>query len=260
MRSLREALEQGKRAALVTVTGTEGAPPSQVGLRLAVIDDGTVFGTLGCDGFDRSGAEDGLRSIEEGAQFESRYQWDSGSVAIVEVKSFRPGDRPPLPSADIPELLVVGTGPVARAAVALGEAMGFHVRVAAGPQSPGLDEFDRADEVILTPDTRAVEALRPGPNTYVVICGHDAGFSQPVLRALIKSESPYLGMMGSSRHTSHLFGELKSQGYSEDEIGRVHSPIGLDIGAQTPEEIALSAIAEIVAFRRRRPTRPRPLR
>lgn len=163
----------------------------------------------------------------------------------------------PVRKADIPELLVVGTGPVARAAVALGEAMGFHVRVAAGPGSPGLDEFDRADEVILTPDARAVEALRPGPNTYVVICGYDWEFSHQALRSLMKSDSPYLGMMSSRSHAGHLFDELRSIGFPEEAIAKVHTPVGLDIGAQTPEEIALSAIAEIVAARRGNPARSR---
>lgn len=254
---MREALDGGKRAALVTVTGVEGTPPSRPGLQLAVTEDGVVHGTLGCDGFDRSGTDDGRKAMAESREFDNRYKWEKNSFAIVAIKPYAPGDRVYIRMAEIPELLVVGTGPVARGLVAIGEAMGFQVRVAAGPQSPGLDEFDGADEVILTPDVRAVEALRPGPNTYVVICGHDEEFSQPVLRALMKSESPYLGMMGSSRHTGHLFEELKAQGFAEEELARVRSPVGLDLGAQTPEEIALAAIAEIVAVQRGKPGRPR---
>lgn len=257
VRAVREAIEEGKRAALVTVTGVEGTPPSKPGLQLAVIDDGEVHGTLGCDGFDRSGAEDGMRAIKKGEGFTSRYRWEEESFAVVAVRPYAPGDRIYVRRAEIPELLVVGTGPVARALVGLGEAMGFQVRVAAGPTSPRPDEFDGADEVILTPDVRAVEALRPGSNTYVVICGHDEKFSQPVLRTLIRSDSPYLGMMGSRRHTAHLYDELRSSGYSEEEISRVHSPVGLDIGGETPEEVALSALAEIVAVRRGKPTRHR---
>jgi xanthine dehydrogenase accessory factor len=221
-----------------------------------VIEDGVVHGTLGCDGFDRDGAEDGLKAIAEARSFDNRYRWEKDSFAIVSVKPYAPGDRVYVRRAEIPELLVVGTGPVARALVGIGEAMGFQVRVAAGPSSPGLDEFDRADEVILTPDARSVEALRPGPNTYVVICGHDEEFSQPVLRALMNSDSPYLGMMGSRRHTGHLYEELAER-FSDEEIARVHSPVGLDLGAETPEEIALSAIAEIVAVQRGKPGRPR---
>lgn len=255
IRAVRDAVDGGKRAALVTVTGVEGTPPSRRGLQLAVVEDGVVHGTLGCDGFDRSGAEDGLEAIREGRSFENRYRWEKDSFAVVSVKPYAPGDRVYVRRAEIPELLVVGTGPVARALVAIGEAMGFQVRVAAGPPSPRPHEFDGADEVILAPDVRAVEALRPGPNTYVVICGHDKEFSQPVLRALMNSESPYLGMMGSRRHTGHLYEELGEQ-FSTIQIAKVHSPVGLDLGAETPEEIALSAIAEIVAVQRGRPGRP----
>lgn len=255
IRAVRDAVDKGKRAALVTVIGIEGTPPSRPGLQLAVIEDGTLHGTLGCDGFDRSGAKDGRKSINEGKSLEGRYRWESKSFALVEIKPYQPGDRVYIRQAEIPELLVVGIGPVARALVALGEAMGFQVRVAAGPPAPGVDEFDGADEVILTPDVRAVEALRPGPNTYVVICGHDEEFSQPVLRALMKSQSAYLGMMGSKRHTGHLLGQLRSLGFDEEDLLRVHSPVGLDLGAETPEEIALAAIAEIVALRRGKPGR-----
>lgn len=254
IRAVRDAVDRGMRAALVTVTGVEGAPPSRVGLQLAVTEEGVVHGTLGCDGFDRSGLEDGLLAIKDSRSFDNRYRWDKESFAVVSVKPYAPGDRVYVRRAEIPELLVVGTGPVARALVALGGAMGFQVRVAAGPPSPKPHEFDGADEVILTPDVRSVEALRPGPNTYVVICGHDEEFSQPVLRALMSSETPYLGMMGSRRHTAHLYDELAER-FSKTQIARVHSPVGLDLGAETPEEIALSAVAEIVAVQRGKPGR-----
>lgn len=246
------ALEEGRSAVIVTVTAVEGNPPSHPGMRLAVLDDQSTFGSLGCDGFDRSGAIDGKRAIQDGRRFKARYEWDDDSYITVDVKPFRPGEPFRVHPLDIPELLVVGTGPVARALVSLGDSMGFRVRVAAGPGPPSVGEFEDAEEVILTPDARAVEALRPGGQTYVVICGHDEEFSDPVLKALLASESPYLGMMGSTRHTGHLRDELLAAGFSEDVLSRVHSPVGLDIGAETPQEIALSALAEIVAVRRGR--------
>lgn len=169
---------------------------------------------------------------------------------MVEVRAYYPGEALPGGHFDIPELLVVGTGPVARSLVILGEAMGYHVRVAAGPSSPSVGEFDGADEVIVTPFAKDVEALRPGANTYVVICGHDDEFSIPVLHALMKSEVPYLGMMGSNRHTGYLLEELLGAGYNDIQVARVHSPVGLPIGSETPEEIALSILAQIVAVRR----------
>lgn len=240
----------------MTVARVEGSPPARVGLTLSVTEEGEISGTLGCDGFDRSGAKDGAKAIETGERFEARYNWDDGSFVVVDVRPFGPGNEAQVPPGEIPELLVVGGGPVARALVALGDPMGFRVRVAAGPEPPSVGEFEHAEEVILTPDARAVEALRPGPNTYVVICGHDEKFHQPVLKALLTSESPYLGMMGSSRHTGHLLSELKELGFGEESLFRVHSPVGIDIGAETPEEIALSALAQVVEVRRGTVRRP----
>ncbi|MEO7804490.1 MAG: XdhC family protein [Actinomycetota bacterium] len=152
---------------------------------------------------------------------------------------------------DIVELLVVGTGPVASALVVLGEAMGYHVRVAAGPRSPSVGEFDGADEVIVTLTPSEVEALRPGANTYVVICGNDEEFSRPVLRALLPGPVPYLGMMASKSHASQLIDELKALGFDEAALAKVHSPVGLPIGSDTPEEIAISVLAQIVQVRRK---------
>lgn len=254
VRAVREALGRGERAALLTVVETHGKPPSKPGMQLAVLEDGTTYGTLGCDGFDQAGAADGTRCIADGA-LESRYEWDGKSHVLVKVTPYSPGERVGAGSRDIPELLIVGVGPVARALVALGEPLGFQVRVAAGPVAPGLDDFEGADEVILTPDVRSVAALRPGSNTYVVICGHDKEFSQPVLEALLRSDAPYLGIMGSHRHTGHLAEDLRRIGFDDQAIARVHSPVGLDIGSETPEEIALSALAEIIAYRRGRPVR-----
>jgi xanthine dehydrogenase accessory factor len=248
--AIRKALERGAGAALVTVTQVIGEAPSRVGMKLAIDQEGEVFGTLGCDGFDSSGLADARKSMSEISHFESQYPWHDGAAITVSVKPFKPGDRIASAIREIPELLIVGGGPVARALLELGEPLGFNVRVAAGPASPKVGEFDGADEVVVVTEVRDVEALRPNANTYVVICGHDVAFSQPVLRTLIRSDATYLGMMGSRRHTSHLYDELRSEGFSEVELARVHTPVGLDLGAETPEEIALSVLAQIVAIRR----------
>lgn len=249
------ALESGKRAALVTVTRIEGQPPSKPGLSLGVVEDGTVYGTLGCDGFDRSGAADALRAIVEGEVLRATYDWDEASRVAVEVRPYRPGERVEAPDAR-PELLVVGSGPVARALVRLAAPLGFRVRVAAGPGDTSREDFGGADEVVKTPDASALDRVRAGRDTYIVICGHDEEFSRPALRRLLGSDAPYLGMMGSRRHTGHLLEELQAEGFPHDRIARVHSPVGLDVGAETPEEIALSALAQIVALRRGGTGRP----
>ena len=245
----REALRRGQRAAVVTVTDLEGAPPSRRGMALTVIDDGTVHGTLGCDGFDRAGVADAMRAMSEGRSRRAKYDWDDASRIAVEVRPYGPGDRVAEPASSSAELLVVGAGAVARALVTLAKALGFRVRVVTGPFERGPNDFDAADEVLESTDAKSLERLSISPATYVVICGHDDEFSQPALRALMRSPAPYLGMMGSKRHTGHLLEKLRAAGFTAEQIARVHSPVGLNIGAEAPEEIALSAMAQIVAER-----------
>lgn len=249
--AVREALERGERAALVTVTGLEGSPPSREGMALGVLESGARFGTLGCDGFDESGEHDAMRALRERVRLERTYDWDEASRVRVDIRPFAPGEAVPGSTAR-PELIVIGTGPVARALAVLGKVVGFAVRAV----SLGPSEVEDPDERVVVRSVAELTRLRLGPESYVVIAGHDREFSQEALRMLLLSEAPYLGMMGSRRHTGNLLDELRAAGVSDRSLARVHTPVGLDLGAQTPEEIALSAIAHIVAVRRGRSGSP----
>lgn len=250
--AVSEALQRGERAALVTVTGLEGDPPSREGMALGVLESGATFGTLGCDGFDHSGAADAARALREKIRLERSYDWDASSRIRVDVRPFEPGETVP-GKIDRPELVVVGAGPVGRALVAFGRVLGFRVRAVTEGKS---DEMREADERVAIHDASELARLAVGPESYVVIAGHDESFSQPALKALLDSNAPYLGMMGSRRHTGPLLEELRKSGHTKDSLARVHTPVGLDLGAQTPEEIALAAIAQIVAVRRGRSGSP----
>jgi xanthine dehydrogenase accessory factor len=249
--AVREALERGERAAIVTVTALEGTPPSKEGMALGVLASGERFGSLGCDGFDESGEHDAMRALRESVRLERTYDWDETSRIRVDVRPFAPGDTVPGSTAR-PELIVIGTGPVARALAAMGRLLGFVIRTV----SVGPSDAPEPDERVVVRNAKELVRLRLGPESYVVIAGHDREFSQAALRILLLSEAPYLGMMGSRRHTGGLLDELRAAGISEGSLARVHTPVGLDLGAQTPEEIALAAIAHIVAVRRGRTGSP----
>ena len=220
-------------------------------MALGVLESGERFGSLGCDGFDESGEHDAMRALRERVRLERTYEWDEGSRVRVEVRPFAPGETVPGSTAR-PELIVVGTGPVARALAAIGKLLGFTIRAV----SVGPSDAPEPDERIVVRNAKELVRLRLGPESYVVIAGHDREFSQAALRILLLSEAPYLGMMGSRRHTGGLLDELRAAGISDRSLARVHTPVGLDLGAQTPEEIALAAIAHIVAVRRGRTGAP----
>src|SRR5437867_11262140 len=126
--AVRDALERGERAVLVTVTALEGSPPSREGMALGVLETGERFGSLGCDGFDESGEHDAMRALRERVRLERTYDWDEASRVRVEVRPFVPGETVP-GSTTRPELIVIGTGPVARALAAIGTVLGFTIRV-----------------------------------------------------------------------------------------------------------------------------------
>jgi len=249
--AVREALERGEPAALVTVTALEGSPPSREGMALGVLESGERFGSLGCDGFDESGERDAMRALRERVRLERTYDWDDASRVRVEIRPFAPGETVPGSTAR-PELIVIGTGPVGRALAAIGKVLGFTIRAV----SLGPSDAPEPDERIVVRNAKELTSLRLGPESYVVIAGHDREFSQAALRILLLSDAPYLGMMGSRRHTGGLLDELRAAGVSDRSLARVHTPVGLDLGAQTPEEIALAAIAHIVALRRGRSGAP----
>jgi xanthine dehydrogenase accessory factor len=147
---------------------------------------------------------------------------------------------------------------VASALSCLGEKSGFHVRVAAGPDAYSVGDFEGADEVIVTPEPQDVEALRPDANTYVAICSEVNEFAEEVLLTLMPTEVPYLGVMLKKGKAAALFKKLGKLGFDETSITRVHMPIGLSLGSQTPEEIAISILAELVGARRQAATPGKP--
>ncbi len=158
--------------------------------------------------------------------------------------------RAPHDPGVIPQLLVVGTGKVASSLARLAERSGFHVRVAAGPDAYSVGEFEGADEVIVTPEPQDVEALRPDASTYVAICSEVNEFAEEVLQTLMATDVPYLGVMLKKGKAAGAFKRLGKLGFSEAQIARVRMPIGLALRSQSPEEIAISILAEIVSVRR----------
>ncbi|HVL50526.1 MAG TPA: lysine--tRNA ligase [Actinomycetota bacterium] len=192
-----------------------------------------------------------VAAMPESGSAAGRRAADSAALRAAGTPSTRPGQRAaPHDPGQIPQLLVVGTGKVASSLSCLAERSGFHVRVAAGPDPYSVGEFEGADEVIVTPEPQDVEALRPGANTYVAICSEVNEFAEQVLLTLMPTEVPYLGVMLKKGKAAALFKRLGKMGFDESKIARVRMPIGLALRSQTPEEIAISILAELVGTRR----------
>ena len=221
---------------LATVIRLDGAPPSRPGAKALFSRGAALAGTLGCSEFDSAALADAAGALEAGSPLVRRYSHDLGSIEVyVE----------PYPAA--PLLVVAAAGPVAEQLLRWAPDLGFRTvlvetrpeRLAAGGWRPGL---------LVTGLDDLAGALTA--DFYAVHTDHDAPDLVQVLEILIAGGPGFVGLMGSRRHTGHHLDALRAKGMAEAEIARIQSPVGIDIGARTPAEIAISILAGIVAVRR----------
>ena len=238
-------LEAGVPVAVATVV--EHPDPARLGRRL-VLRAGEVSGTLGSPRADDAVRDDALGLLAAGANATLTYGPDGerrGEGMRVFVWAFAPK----------PRLLVFGAIDFAAAVARVGAFLGYHVTVCdARPVFATTTRFPDADEVVVDWPHRylaaEVEAGRIDQRTVITVLTHDPKFDVPLLEvALRMPEVAYVGAMGSRRTHDDRMARLREAGLTDDELDRLSSPIGLDLGARTPEETAISIAAEIVAGR-----------
>ncbi|HSM02140.1 MAG TPA: XdhC family protein [Acidimicrobiia bacterium] len=150
-----------------------------------------------------------------------------------------------------PRLLVFGAGPIAEALCSMAVVAGFAVEVAdPRPAFAREERFPAATAVRRGWPADLVQEMAPDISSYVVSLLHEARFEEELLPALLGTEARYLGALGSNRTHEARRRRLEEAGFSADEIDRIHGPVGLDVGAVTPEEIAVAILAQVVAVRR----------
>jgi xanthine dehydrogenase accessory factor len=244
--ALARARGRGIPVVLVTVLAVEGDAPSHPGAKLVVSDDGVLAGTLGCSEFDTVGvdlAHEALRTDEP----LRRQQRFGGHGTERAIELFAEVHRPEA------AVLVLGANPVGRAVADGARTVGRRVVLVA----PGGDTSVRGGvEVKADEPGRYLLAAPPGPRDAVIVSDHDAPWVDEVLRIALASEAFYVAMLGSRRHAPTAVRRLRDAGVPAAHIARLHSPAGLDIGSRTPEEIALSIVAELIAVERERPGGP----
>jgi xanthine dehydrogenase accessory factor len=217
---LARRLERGEEVVLATVVRTDGRPPSHLGAKALLARGRTLAGTLGCSEFDAAALADAPGLLDAGSPAVRTYRHDLGSIEVYLE-----------PHLAQPTLLVVADTPVGRALARWAPEVGFRTATAGGLA-------DLPAEL--------------GAELYVVHTNHDAPDLPEVLARLLERDPPprYLGLMGSRRHTGHHLDALAARGFDAAALARIQSPVGIDLGARTPEEIALSMLAGLVAVRR----------
>ena len=233
---LRDALKTS--TPMVTARVVRGAP---LGARLVVLLN-SVTGTLGDAALDQLIVRDALHLLSEERSETRTYAGQHGEVAVF-LETFPP---PPL-------LLIFGAVHVAQALTRFAKALGFAVIVTDARATLATRErFPEADDIIQAWPDDALAQLEIRPNTYVAILTHDPKFDEPALLGTLATPARYIGAVGSRGTNQERVSRLREAGVDPVSLTRIRGPIGLDIGAETPEEMAISILAEIIASRHER--------
>ena len=221
----------------VTITAVKqiGAPPCPVGARIVVGPAGPLDGTLGCAEFDAAALTAAADVLASGGEPHTRvFHHDLGDVEVF---------VDPHPAS--PQLVVVSATPVALELLRLARGLGYRSILV----EPRADRVTAAHRATADDVRTSLEGVAIDARTDAVHTDHDAPGVADSLAALLRSPAGFVGVMGSRRHVGGHIEALRAMGFSEEELARVRSPVGLDLGAKTPQEIALSIAAGLVAAR-----------
>lgn len=246
-RRVNELISEGETFAIATIIRTEGSTPRKPGSKMIILQDGSTIGTLGGDCLEAGVVDVALNAIREGKSTTIDIALKEEELGGVGMKCGGTADVYIEVVKPTPRLLIIGGGHVGAEVAKLGLSLGFSVTVIDPLAKAGI--FPELVEVIYEPIEKAISRVEISPQTYIVIATEHK-YDEPALRAVINSNAAYIGVVGSRRKAAAIYKNLKDEGVSEEKLGRVHIPIGLNIGAETPEEIAISIIAEIVKERR----------
>lgn len=243
-------IRSGEPGCLLTLIEVRGSTPRELGAKMVLRADGSTVGTIGGGPMEAAALQEAREALAEGTSRTSYFSLlgesstDLGvcggdARVFIEVLSAKP------------TLLIAGAGHVGQPLALIGQQLGFRVVVADDrAEFANKDRFPGADELIVGPYEDLSQKVEAGPQTYLVIATRGHEFDEAVLQEFIDCSAAYIGMIGSKRKVRAVFESLLAKGVDGARLARVYAPIGLRTGGQTPAEIAVSILAEIVAVRR----------
>lgn len=244
-------METDVPAALVTVVGAQGSTPQRPGARMLVYADGTVSGTIGGGCVEAEMTRRARLAIESARPSLASYDLtpeqagDEGLVCGGRMDVFIE------PLEAVPELFILGAGHVARPLCSLAATAGFRVSVLDDREKYATRErFPEAATVHVKDFGTVAETLPLTPRSFVVVVTRGHRGDAAAIASCLRIKPRFLGLMGSRAKMVHVFADLVLRGYSSEDLARVETPVGVEIGAETPEEIAVSIVARIIAVRR----------
>ena len=241
----------GQKCALATIVQVNGSIPSYESAKLLVREDGSIMGTVGGGCVEAevwNAAREAMESEKPKHLTFSLGQdaaYDNGLICGGQLNVFV---EPILPQ---PNALIFGAGHVSKSLAQVSQLAGFRVSVIDDrEQFANRERFPDAEDVFADEYETVFPKLNINANSYVIIVTRGHRDDMRVLRWAVGTNAKYIAMIGSKRKTIAIVKELENEGFSRELFTRIHAPMGLEIGAITPEEIAVSVVAEMIAARR----------
>jgi xanthine dehydrogenase accessory factor len=251
-----EALKRGEPAALVTVVRSQGSTPQRAGAKMLVFADGRTVGTIGGGCYENEAVGKARLAIADGKPALLHFELNDD---FAQENGLICGGRmdvhvdPLLPD---PHLYIIGAGHVGHELARMAGPAGFRLHVVDDREKfANAERFPGAD-VVLSPIPEWLHAADLAPASFVVVLTRGHTHDLDAMRALAARDLRYLGLIGSRAKVVRIYEQLLAEGLPAECLERIHAPIGFEIGAVTPAEIAVSILAELIAIRRGADTAP----
>ncbi len=241
---------EGEEAAMVTLIAASGSTPRGEGAKMLVLSDGSIKGTIGGGSVEREVVGAALEVLRKGKPARFKYELKKpdegvGMICGGDVEVFIE------PILQAPSVFIFGAGHIAFSLSKMADMAGYRVTVI--DDRPGFacqERFPEAEKLVSTDFGSSFEQLRIDKQSFIVIVTYGHKNDQAVLEGALKTPALYIGMIGSKTKNRAVYENLKARGVTEDQLSRVHAPIGLHINAHTPEEIAVAILAEMIQVKR----------
>jgi len=246
-RKILDALSRDEPAALCTVTQSAGSSPQKAGSKMLVYPDGRIDGTIGGGAIEQATIEQAIDVLESGDTrlFQAHLSRDLAMCC---------GGRMEIliePIGNSPRLILFGGGHVGKTLCEVAHQAGFRIHLVDEREEHCNSEVHAtATSFTCAVATDVLDELPWGPDSYAVIVTHSHRLDEELLARCVDRQYRYLGMIGSRAKVRRFLGRYRKRGIEGEQFAQVHAPIGLDIGALEPGEIAVSIVAEMVAVRR----------
>ncbi|MGA3083298.1 MAG: XdhC/CoxI family protein [Thermodesulfobacteriota bacterium] len=243
-------ISRGERAVLATVVSSGGSVPRRTDAKMLIKSDGTFLGTVGGGGVELKVIDMAPEVIHSGQSQLLHFDLsgEGEKAAMICGGTMDVFLEPILP---LETLYFFGAGHISEAAAKLAKPLGFRITVVdPRPEFNNKERFPDVESNIIEPYTEAFLKLNIGSDSYVVICTPGHVFDEQCLHFAVGTKATYIGMIGSKKKVKDVKERLINKGVLPQNLEKVHAPIGLEIGAETPYEIAISILAEIIKIKR----------